>query len=65
MHSSQSGPRPAGGAPAARPPNDASGKSVVSTLNINANYAFGTQGSSAGFPSSEGILGSVPSPIVC
>ncbi|CAH9127312.1 unnamed protein product [Cuscuta epithymum] len=55
----------AGGASHSRPQNAPSGKSVVSTLNINAKSTIGTYSYYAGFPSSEGILGSVPSPVVC
>ncbi|CAH9137000.1 unnamed protein product [Cuscuta epithymum] len=63
----QPAPRPAdaGGVHVPRPPNAASGNSVLSNLNINAKSTSGTHNAYAGFPSAEGILGSVPPPVVC
>ncbi|CAH9080062.1 unnamed protein product [Cuscuta epithymum] len=64
---SQQGPPPsaAGGAVFPRPPNVTFGKSVMSTLNINAKSTCGTHYAYAGSSSAEGILGSVPPPVVC
>ncbi|CAH9108043.1 unnamed protein product [Cuscuta epithymum] len=48
-----------------RPNNAPSGKSVLSILNINAKSTSGTHSHYAGFSSAEGVLGSVPSMVVC
>ncbi|CAH9073395.1 unnamed protein product [Cuscuta epithymum] len=58
-------PLAAGGVYNLRPNNAPSGKSVLSIYNINAKSTSGTHFHYAGFSSAEGVLGSVPPPVVC